>query len=49
MKGFDVENNKLTILKVIDNGKGILREEIESIFMPFYSTKENGSPVFDAF
>lgn len=32
-------------ITVSDNGKGIPPEEIEKIFVPFYTTKENGSGI----
>ncbi|MFC2132906.1 PAS domain-containing sensor histidine kinase, partial [Bacteroidota bacterium] len=38
------ENNNL-ILQVSDNGKGILEENIDKIFIPFYSTTEKGSGI----
>lgn len=33
------------IIQVIDNGKGIIPEAIEQIFVPFYTTKKNGSGI----
>jgi signal transduction histidine kinase len=33
---------KGVFIEVSDNGKGMNQEEIRKIFMPFYSTKENG-------
>jgi nitrogen fixation/metabolism regulation signal transduction histidine kinase len=32
-------------IKIIDNGTGIPPEEIDKIFVPFYSTKENGNGI----
>ena len=32
-------------IEVIDNGRGILSEAQERIFVPFYSTKSNGSGI----
>jgi two-component system, NtrC family, nitrogen regulation sensor histidine kinase NtrY len=32
-------------ITVSDNGKGITSDEIEKIFIPFYTTKENGSGI----
>ncbi len=32
-------------IQVIDNGPGITKEELEHIFIPFYSTREGGSGV----
>ncbi len=33
------------VIGVTDNGKGIPGDEIEKIFIPFYTTKENGSGI----
>jgi two-component system, NtrC family, nitrogen regulation sensor histidine kinase NtrY len=33
------------IIKVIDNGAGILEENLEKIFIPFFSTKKEGSGI----
>lgn len=33
------------IIQVIDNGPGIAKEELENIFIPFYSTREGGSGI----
>ncbi len=33
--------NDKPLIKVIDNGKGITKDEIENIFIPFFTTKEN--------
>jgi signal transduction histidine kinase len=33
------------ILQVIDNGSGIEKENIEKVFIPFFSTKEGGSGI----
>jgi signal transduction histidine kinase len=38
------QTGKLKI-SVIDNGSGIAPEEIDKIFIPFYTTKENGSGI----
>jgi signal transduction histidine kinase len=32
-------------ISITDNGKGIPPEEIDKIFIPFYTTKENGSGI----
>lgn len=39
-----IENNKV-ILEVSDNGKGIPEKELNEIFVPFYSTKKEGSGI----
>ncbi len=52
----EVENKKITIslsesssgrlrISITDNGKGIPPEEIDKIFVPFYTTRENGSGI----
>jgi two-component system, NtrC family, nitrogen regulation sensor histidine kinase NtrY len=38
-------SNGRTKISVSDNGIGIAPEEIEKIFIPFYTTKENGSGI----
>lgn len=38
------ENNRI-ILEVTDNGKGIPEKELSEIFVPFYSTKKEGSGI----
>jgi nitrogen fixation/metabolism regulation signal transduction histidine kinase len=42
--GYRLENSKLYI-DVTDNGKGIQREDLEKIFVPFYTTRKNGSGI----
>jgi two-component system, NtrC family, nitrogen regulation sensor histidine kinase NtrY len=37
--------NENLIIEIIDNGKGIPREIIDDIFIPFFSTKESGSGI----
>ncbi len=44
LKAFRNEDDK-TVIQVIDNGRGIPGEEIENIFIPFYTTKERGSGI----
>jgi len=39
----DIEGN--SIIKVIDNGKGIPNEILDDIFVPFFTTKKNGSGI----
>lgn len=34
-----------TILQIIDNGKGISSEILDRIFVPFFSTKKDGSGI----
>lgn len=43
MKAFYSEDN--AIIQVEDNGPGISDDMIEDIFVPFYTTKENGSGI----
>jgi nitrogen fixation/metabolism regulation signal transduction histidine kinase len=38
-----VDSKKM--IRIIDNGCGIPKNEIDKIFMPFYTTKENGSGI----
>ncbi|HYK54847.1 MAG TPA: ATP-binding protein, partial [Flavisolibacter sp.] len=37
--------NKKIVLKVADNGPGIPEEVLDKIFIPFFSTKKNGSGI----
>jgi len=39
----DIEGN--SIIKVIDNGKGIPNDILDNIFVPFFTTKKNGSGI----
>ncbi|MCZ4244361.1 sensor histidine kinase [Pedobacter punctiformis] len=41
---YRLENNKLYI-EVIDNGKGIESDNLEKIFVPFYTTRKHGSGI----
>jgi signal transduction histidine kinase len=43
MKAYHTDEG--TIIQVEDNGIGISDEIIEDIFVPFYTTKENGSGI----
>ncbi|MEM1135765.1 MAG: ATP-binding protein [Bacteroidota bacterium] len=43
LKAFNRENEK--VLQVIDNGMGIDTDKLNKIFIPFYSTKEEGSGI----
>ncbi|MEX2104603.1 MAG: ATP-binding protein, partial [Bacilli bacterium] len=36
------ELNNYALIEIIDTGTGILESEVEEIFTPFYTTKENG-------
>ncbi|GAA0872309.1 ATP-binding protein [Gangjinia marincola] len=38
-------NRKETLIRIIDNGKGIPEEIIETVFVPFYTTKQQGSGI----
>ena len=44
LNSFIDENQKIKI-HVIDNGNGISKEIIEDVFIPFYTTKQQGSGV----
>ncbi|RPH32255.1 MAG: GHKL domain-containing protein [Bacteroidales bacterium] len=39
------DENKRTIIQIIDNGPGINIDELENIFIPFYTRKEGGSGI----
>ena len=38
-------NNGRAVIKVADNGMGMSPEVMENIFIPFFSTKKNGSGI----
>ncbi len=40
-----ITDEQRTFIKITDNGKGIEQSELENIFIPFYSTKEQGSGI----
>jgi nitrogen fixation/metabolism regulation signal transduction histidine kinase len=40
-----IDLNGRVIISVTDNGPGITQDQIEKIFIPFFTTKENGSGV----
>lgn len=39
------QQNDKTIIEVTDNGAGIDEDKLDKIFVPFYSTKDNGSGI----
>jgi signal transduction histidine kinase len=39
------DRNGLKLIRIRDNGKGIDEEEMEKVFIPFYTTKEHGSGI----
>ncbi|MDW7693105.1 ATP-binding protein [Flammeovirgaceae bacterium SG7u.111] len=41
----DLDENNHASIKVIDNGPGIIPEALEQIFIPFYTTKKEGSGI----
>jgi len=40
-----LESQKTAIITVSDNGKGISEEDLDQVFIPFYTTKEKGSGI----
>lgn len=40
-----IDSDRRAIIEVKDNGPGIIREAIDRIFIPFYSTKKEGSGI----
>jgi two-component system, NtrC family, nitrogen regulation sensor histidine kinase NtrY len=44
IKGFYNKRGRVTV-QVIDNGKGILKDVIDKIFIPFFTTKPSGSGI----
>jgi nitrogen fixation/metabolism regulation signal transduction histidine kinase len=44
LRGFSTDQGKV-LLQVSDNGAGILAEHLDSIFVPFFTTKRNGTGV----
>lgn len=40
-----VLNDKKTVIKITDNGTGMAEDLLEQIFVPFFSTKKNGSGI----
>lgn len=40
-----VANNRRTVIKVADNGAGMPAELLDKIFIPFFSTRKNGSGI----
>jgi nitrogen fixation/metabolism regulation signal transduction histidine kinase len=43
LRGYQQDNH--TVLSITDNGPGIPEDQIESIFVPFYTTRERGSGI----
>jgi len=41
----DQKDNKVVMISVCDNGPGIPEENLDKIFIPFYSTKKEGSGI----
>jgi signal transduction histidine kinase len=44
ISAFSTPNNKV-VIKVADNGTGMSQELLDNIFIPFFSTKKNGSGI----
>jgi two-component system nitrogen regulation sensor histidine kinase NtrY len=44
VKAFYNKRGRVTI-QVIDNGKGILKDVLDKVFIPFFTTKQNGSGI----
>ena len=47
-KSIEIEaytSNNNTFVRVLDNGPGIEAEVLDNIFIPFYTTKKNGSGI----
>ena len=40
-----LDSNQNVVINVKDNGEGIIREALEQIFIPFYTTKKRGSGI----
>jgi signal transduction histidine kinase len=40
-----IDSDRRAIIEVKDNGPGIIKEAIDRIFIPFYSTKKEGSGI----
>lgn len=40
-----LEQNGIKTIRVIDNGKGISKENLDKIFIPFFTTREEGSGI----
>jgi two-component system, NtrC family, nitrogen regulation sensor histidine kinase NtrY len=40
-----IDNNHKTVIKVADNGPGMSGEVMDKIFIPFFTTKKNGSGI----
>ena len=44
-KTLELDGRSRTIIQVRDNGSGISKENMDKVFIPFYSTKEGGSGI----
>lgn len=44
IRGYTSEKGKL-IIEVNDNGKGMSKEELEKVFVPFFTTKDHGNGI----
>jgi len=44
LKAYNSQNNRL-IIDIADNGEGIKPDIVDKIFMPFFTSKKNGSGI----
>lgn len=40
-----IDNNSRAVLKITDNGLGVTKENMENVFVPFFTTKKEGSGI----